>query len=83
MPRPRKTESQHRAERFRELYRIGKARIDVTDEQIGEYIGMSRPAISRRKKDPGKYVSLDDLVTFKKIFGWSDEDILALFRAGK
>lgn len=83
MPRLRKTESQRRAERFGERYRIGKARIGATEEQIGEAIGLCRPALNRRLDDPEKYVKLGDLVKFGKIFGWSDEDFLAIIHAEK
>lgn len=83
MPRPRKTESQRRAERFGELYRMGKSKVRATEAQIGAAAGMCRPALSRRLKDPEKYVSLGDLVKFGKIFGWTDEDYLAIIHAEK
>lgn len=83
MPRLRKTESQRRAERFVELYRVGKARIDMTEDQIGDTVGMSRPALQRRRENPEKYVSLGDLVKFGKIFGWTDDDFLAIIHAEK
>ena len=83
MPRPRKTDSQRRAERFKELYRIGKARIGATDEQIADCVGVHRTTISKRMKNPGKYFTYDDLARLCEEFRWTDEDILSLFRVEK
>ena len=79
MPRPRKTETQRRAERFGERYRVGKARLGATEEQIGNILGLKRPALLARRKDPGK-LSVDQLVTLGKVFNWSDDDFIAIIR---
>lgn len=79
MPRPRKTESQRRAEQFGERYRVGKARICATEEQMGKVLGITRPALLARRNDPGK-LSVQQLVTLGKVFNWSDEDYLAIIR---
>lgn len=79
MPRPRKTEAQRRAERFGERYRVGKARLGATEKQIGNILGIERPALLARRKDPGK-LSVDQLVTLGKVFNWSDDDFIAIIR---
>lgn len=83
MPRPRKTESQRRAELFRRLYKVGKGRIDATEELVANAVGVGRPALKNKRDNPGRFVSLDDLVTFGKIFGWTDEDVLSIYHAEK
>lgn len=82
MPRPRKTDAQRRAEQFGERYRVGKARICATEEQIGQILGIKRPALLARRNDPGK-LSVDQLATLGDVFGWSDEDFLAIIRPWK
>ena len=77
MGRPRKTEAQRRAERFDELYRLGKAKKKYTDEQIGQFVGVTRQTINKRRKDPGK-LDIALLAALGKTLGWSDEDYLAI-----
>lgn len=80
MGRRRKTESRRRAERFGELYRIGKARLGLTEEQISQMIGFKgRPALLDRRKNPDK-LSLGQLVTLGTAFGWSDSEYMAIIR---
>lgn len=79
MPKLRKTEAQRRAERFGERYRVGKALIGATEEQIGRLLGIKRPTLLEKRNNPGKF-SVDQLVTIGKAFGWSDEDYLAIIR---
>lgn len=83
MPRLRKTESQRRAERFSELYRVGKARLRLTEDQISAAIGLCRPTLSKRLENPDKFLRLGDLVDLGKLFDWTDEDFLAIIRAEK
>lgn len=79
MPRVRLTESQRRADRFRLLFRVGKAKLDYTDEQIGELMGVNRTAVIRYRKNPealyGKLISLG------KSMGWTDEEWLSIIHA--
>ena len=80
MPKPRKTESQRRAERFGESYRIGKARLGATEEQIGAMLGLGRPALLSRRKEPEKF-SVGEIVKLGRAFGWTDEEYLAITHA--
>lgn len=79
MPRLRKTESQRRAERFRELYKDGKKSIGATEEQIGAILGVSRPTLKRKRDNPENF-SLGEFITFCARFSWSDEEILSIVR---
>lgn len=83
MPRLRKTESQRRAERFGELYRVGKARLRLTEDQISASIGLCRPALNQRLTNPDKYLRLGDLVDLGELFGWTDEDFLSIIHTEK
>lgn len=79
MPRPKKTEAQRRAERFWELYRVGKARIGFTEEQVGRAIGLSPVSLRKRRHDPDAF-TVGELVTIGSLFGWSGEDFASIYR---
>lgn len=79
MPRLKKTDEQLRAERFCELYRIGKAKLDFTDEQCAAIAGVCRKTILAAKKDPNKSISLGQIACFIKAFGWTPDDLVSIF----
>lgn len=83
MPRLRKTESQRRAERFREAYRVGKARVGTTDEKVGDAVGLHRVTICRIVKDPDNFFRFGVLNTLQKNLGWTDDELLAIIHACK
>ena len=78
MGRPKKTEAQRRAERFGELYRVGKAKLGLTGQQVAQMIGVSYPTLLARRNNPDKF-SLGDLATLGAAFGWSSEDFASLY----
>ena len=86
MPAKRKTRADRVAECFGELYRIGKARADLTEEQISTMIGYkSRDALLARRKDPLSF-TLGQLLTMETVFRWRDEDwsqLVATMRGDK
>lgn len=86
MPAKRKTRADRVAECFGELYRIGKARADLTEEQISTMIGYkSRDALLARRKDPLSF-TLGQLLTMGTVFRWRDEDwsqLVATMRGDK
>jgi len=83
MGRPRKTEAQRRAERFGELYRVGKAKLGLTEDHVKNMVGLKgRPSLLARRKDPGKF-TLEQLVTLGKVFGWTDADYMAIIHPEK
>lgn len=83
MARLKKTDAQRRAERFRELYCIGKAKSGFTDEQCASMVGICRDTLSRAKKDPNKRISIEQLACFGKAFGWTGEEIASIFSPEK
>ena len=86
MPAKRKTRADRVAECFGELYRIGKARADLTEEQISTMIGYkSRDALLARRKDALSF-TLGQLLTMGTVFRWRDEDwsqLVATMRGDK
>lgn len=79
MPKLKRTEAQRRADRFRELFRVGKARIGLTDEQIGLLIGVERNAVRRYRERPE--IVYGKLIALGKAMGWTDEDWLSIVHA--
>ena len=74
MPAKKKTRADRVAECFSELYRIGKARADLTEEQISTMIGYkSRDALLARRKDPLS-LTLGQIMTMGIAFRWRDDD---------
>ncbi len=82
MGRHRKTDSQRRAERFGELYRVGKAKLGLTEHQICEMLGVTGPTLLARRKDPMKF-SLGQLVTLGTAFGWTDAEYMSIIHPEK
>lgn len=83
MGRPRKTESQRRAERFDELYRTGKSRMKLKETDIAAMIGVNRDTLRRFRQDPAKRFSAQDLDIIATALRWSDEEYLSVARAGR
>ncbi len=80
MGRRRKTESQRRAERFGELYVVGKKRLGLRENEICQMIGLNAvSALWARKRVPEKF-SLGQLVTLGTAFGWTADDYMAIIR---
>lgn len=74
MPAKKKTRADRVAECFGELYRIGKARADLTEAQITALIGYkSRDALLAKRKDPLQ-ITLGQLVILGTAFRWREED---------
>ena len=79
MPRPKKTDAQRMAERFVELYKVGKAKAGLTDAQCAAIAGICRKSLSNAKKDPCDRISIGQLSKLGAVFGWTDEEYLAIF----
>ena len=86
MPAKRKTRVDRVAAKFGELYRIGKARSDLTEAQITTMLGFkSRDALLRRRNNP-LLIDMGQLMTLGAAFRWSEEDwqqLIETMRGGK
>lgn len=83
MPRPRKTTAQRRMDRFHESYRIGKARIGFTEQQIAAALGISAATLCKYKHDPCNSFSINQLALLGELLVWTDEELLSIIHAGK
>ena len=83
MPRPRKIDAQRRAERFQELYRVGKARTGLKEPLIAAALGIGETTLCRHKKNPGDRFSFNQVVLLGELLGWTDEDYLSIIHAKK
>lgn len=82
MGRQRKSRAQRLAESFGENFRLGKARAGMTNLEIANVIGLkSQAALKRRRDDPGQF-TLEELLVMGAAFRWTEEDYLAVIRAG-
>lgn len=82
MGRPRKTEAQRRTELFGKLYRIGKASIGFTEEDVSRAIGLSTVSLRKRRHNPDTF-TLGEMVTLGNLFGWTGEDFASIYNPEK
>lgn len=85
MARLKKTETQRRAERFDEHYRVGKARLKLQEPNIAAALGIGESTLRKYKRNPMSNTSFSfgQVVRLGDILGWSDEDFLDIIRAQK
>lgn len=77
MGRHKKTTAQRRAERFQVLYRVGKARLGIGEQEVAAMLGVSRPTLQSYRRDPGK-LSLEKAAILGTAMGWTDEEIASV-----
>ena len=80
MPARKKTRADRVAETFDELYRVGKARARLTEEEITVMLGFkTRGALLRRREQP-LYFTLGEILILGAAFRWTPEEWSALNR---
>lgn len=79
MPRLKKTDSQKRAERFDEHYRVGKARMKLQEPEIASALGMAASTLRKYKQNPDKF-QIGHLIRLGCVFDWTDEPFLDIIR---
>lgn len=77
MPRLKKTDAQRRAERFREHYRVGKARLQLHEPDIASAIGMAESTLRKYKRSPDMF-SIGQLVRLGRVFGWTEAEYMEI-----
>lgn len=82
MPRLKKTDAQRRAERFGEHYRVGKARLQLQEQDIASVLGMGSSTLRKYKRSPDAF-SLGQLVRLGGVFGWTEDEYMDIIRGGK
>lgn len=78
MPAKRKTRADRVAEKFGELYRIGKARSGLQETEITALCGFKSPIPLRRRRSSPLDFTLGQLMAMGAAFRWSEEDWRAL-----
>lgn len=76
MARLKKTEADRAAEQFNMRFCMGLARLDLTNEQMADKLGMHRNTLRRRRENPDMF-ELGSIRKMGKMFGWTDEDYLS------
>lgn len=83
MGRKRKTRAERWSEAFAPIYRVGKARVGLREQDVAQVIGFKeRAALLRRRKNPG-LLTLDEFILMGTAFQWSEDEMLEVLRAGK
>lgn len=77
MPAKRKTKSDKLREKFDELYRVGKAKARLSEQDVSEIAGMTTVTLWKRKNNPQDF-KLSELVKLATAFKWSGEDLQSL-----
>lgn len=85
MPAKRKTRADRVAEKFQELYRIGKARSGLQEPEITALCGFKSPIPLRRRRAAPLEFTLGQLMAMGAAFRWEDKDWqeLASLMAGR
>lgn len=82
MGRSKKTRAERLAEQFGEHYRMGKAKVGMTNQEIAHVVGLqSQAALKRRRENPGEF-TLGELLAMGAAFRWTEEEYLSVIRAG-
>ena len=81
MGRQKKSRTQRMAESFGESFRMGKARVGMTNLEIANAIGLSsQAALKRRRDDPGEF-TVREILTLGITLHWTEEEFLGVIRA--
>lgn len=82
MRRNKKTRAERMNEQFGEFYRIGKAKVGMTNQEIANAVGLSsQAALKRRRDNPGKF-TVQQLLALGMTLRWTEEEFLSVIRAG-
>jgi|GEM_PF-2265966 len=74
MPAKRKTRADRVAEKFGELYRIGKARSGLQETEIAPLCGFKSPIPLRKRRNEPLNFTMGQLMALGAAFRWSEED---------
>lgn len=67
------------ADTFSQMYRIGKARSGMTDEEVADALGIGRKALWKRRKNPSLF-PLGDVLKLSAIFCWQQDEVMDIFK---
>lgn len=82
MGRKPKTRAERMCEKFGESYRMGKAKVGMTNLEIANAIGLrSQAALKRRRDNPGEF-TLQQLLALSVMLRWTEDEFLSVIKAG-
>lgn len=74
MPAKKKTREDRMFDTFSSLYRIGKARTGMTDEEVADALGIGRKALWKRRKNPSLF-PFGEVLKLCAIFCWQEDEM--------
>lgn len=78
MPAKKKTREDRMTDTFTQMYRIGKARSGMTDEEVADALGIGRKALWKRRKNPSLF-PFGDVLKLSAIFCWQQDEVMDIF----
>lgn len=79
MPAKRKTREDRMRETFARLYRTGKSRTGMTEEDVAGALGVTRATLRSRRRNPNTF-PFGDILKLCSLFYWDDGEITQLVR---
>lgn len=80
--RPKKTDADRFRERFSVLYRAGKARANLNEEDVVEILGLGSRNTLRRKREDPRLFTLGEVRKLATVFWWEPEEVVGLINGG-
>lgn len=77
MPAKKKTREDRMRDRFSRLYSEGKARSGMTEWEVAEALGITRPTLQKRRENP-KLFPFGDILKLCALFCWEDNEIMSI-----
>ena len=79
MPAKKKTREDRLNESFSRLYRMGKSRAQMTEDDIADALGITRTTLRNRRRNP-KTFPFGDVLKLCALFLWDDGEMTQLVR---
>lgn len=79
MPAKKKTREDRMRETFTVLYRIGKSRSGMTEEEVAGALGVTRSTLRRWRRNPNTF-PFGNILKLCSLFYWDDGEITQLVR---
>lgn len=77
MPAKKKTREDRLNDTFSSLYRIGKTRAHMTEDDVADALGVTRTTLWNRRRNP-KTFPLGDVLKLSILFCWEPEETARL-----
>ncbi len=77
MPAKKKTREDRMADAFSQMYRIGKARSGMTESDVADALGITRPTLQKRRENPGLF-PFGDVLKLCALFCWEGDEVMKI-----